>query len=233
MLRIIFLFLLLAASGSLGLPPRSPKQNKNLITELRNAHTAVDRAKILAKNGNRSLVFDYTNPPSDAVTINTGGKFVAANGQTFPALTGVSAAMNLGRVAPCGVVATHIHPRADELVMVIQGRLIAQSITETGSVLFTNELHAFSATIFNQGAFHAQHNPDCTEAKFVASFNNNDPGSSPVAPNFFMFDTETVLGNLGVGNGTHLTDDDVESIRLHMPVGNFAVEACLKKCGLK
>lgn len=116
--------------------------------------------------------------------------------------------------------------------MVIEGRLIAQSISETGSIFITNELNTFSGTVLNQGAYHAQHNPDCTEAKFVSSFNNNDPGFSFTATNFVLFDDGVVLGNLGTGSGGDVTEENLQSIRTHMPSGNFAVQSCLEKCGL-
>ena len=212
----------------------SPDNNTALITELRNAPTAAERTLLLAQQGgNKSFIFDFNNPPPEAIKTNTGGKFVSANIGTFPALTGASIAMNVGTVAPCGVVATHIHPRADEFVIVVEGRLIAQSITETGSVLITNELNAFIVTIFNQGAFHAQHNPDCTEAKFIASFNSNDPGATNIAPNYMLFNDDVVLGGMGVGIGANVTEEELVSVRKHMPLGNFAVQSCLEKCGLK
>ena len=228
------LLLLLTATLSFCAPLKDPPvNNTDLITELRNVPTAADRTLLLAKQGNQSFIFDFNNPPSQAIKTNSGGKFVSANIRTFPALTGAAIAMNVGTVAPCGVVATHIHPRADEFVIVVQGRLIAQAITEGGSVLITNELPAFTVTLFNQGAFHAQHNPDCTEAKFIASFNNNDPGVTVIVPNFMLFNDDVVLGGMGVGVGADISQGELESIRGHMPLGNFAVQSCLEKCGLK
>jgi len=231
-----FLSMLLSTAGRCAPffnSPRSSDDNANIFASLHNTNTAIERNLALASaGGNKSFIFDFNNPPHSAVTINSGGKFVSANVGTFPALFGVSSAMNVGTVAPCGVVATHIHPRADEFVIVVEGRLLAQSITETGSILISNELNEFTVTLFTQGAFHAQHNPDCTEAKFIAAFNSNDPGASPIAPNYFLFDDNVVLGGLGVGNGTDFSDVELESIRNHIPVGNFAVEDCLQKCGL-
>lgn len=233
-LQIVFLPLLTSALV-LGVPvPNSPDNDTALIIELRNAPTTAARTLLLAnQGGNESFIFDFNNPPPEAIQTNSGGKFVSANIGTFPALTGASIAMNVGTVAPCGVVATHIHPRADEFVIVVEGRLIAQSITETGSVLITNELNAFTVTIFNQGAFHAQHNPDCTEAKFIASFNSNDPGATNIIPNYMLFNDDVALGGMGEGIGADITEETLRSIRIHMPLGNFAVQSCLEKCGLK
>lgn len=39
------------------------------------------------------------------------------------------------------------------------------------------------------------YNPDCTEAKFVAAFNDNDPGATRVMPITFSFDDDLVLGD--------------------------------------
>lgn len=229
------IWLLLLLELTLAFPLHNQQQNASdqadLITKLRGTITAVDRTLLLANGGNSSFVFDFLNPPASAVKTAGGVTNVAAKVSTFPALVGSGISLTLVTVGPCGVGAPHIHPRADEFLVVIEGRLLVQSFTEGGSVLITNTLPAFSGVIFNQGAVHGQFNPDCTEAKFFASFNSNDAGTTNVAPSFFLFDDNMILDDLG-GTQAGISLEDIQLIRNFGKSGNFAVEECLKKCGL-
>jgi len=204
----------------------------DLITQLKAADNAVQRNQILAAGGNSSFVFDFTNPPSAAVVSSPAGQLVQATGSTAPFLTDINAAMAVVVIEPCGLVLPHLHPRADEFVIVIEGEIYTQFIAETGAVLIENELKTLGATLLPKGSIHLEYNPTCQPATFVAAFNNNDPGVSFVGANLFSFDDQLVIADFG-GDAV-ISGADLESIRQALPQGlATGVAECVSKCGIK
>jgi hypothetical protein len=227
------LILALAATAAFAVPLDGPtkRDTPDLLTRLHNANSAVERTLILAEGGNASFTFDFTKPPKGAEIDSPGGKVVSANGQTFPFVAEMDTSLTVVTIAPCGLVAPHLHPRGDEFSLVTEGRILSQFITETGSIIVTNELPTYTATVFPKGSIHVEYNPDCTEAKFVAAFNNNDPGISLIAPNFFALNDEYVITTLG--GETIFSGADLASVRNGIPKAViYGVESCLKKCGI-
>jgi hypothetical protein len=231
------LLTLLASATALALPTGESAHVKrdaitDTITALKAANNAVERSLILAKGGNSSFGFDFNNPPSSAVVSSPAGKLVIADGSTFPALTGIRAALAVVNVDPCAVILPHTHPRSEEFALVVQGALQSQFITETGSIVVSNNLTTWQSILFPQGSIHYEYNADCTPATFVAAFNDNDPGTSFIVPNFFSLDDQIVIA--AVGGETVVSGADLESIRHALPQGlATGVEQCLQKCNIK
>jgi hypothetical protein len=202
----------------------------DLILRLRTAITAADKTNIIAEGGSKAFVFDFANPPPNSVNQTAGGKLITAKEKTFPPLAGVSASLAVNTIAPCGFIEPHIHPRANEFTVVVQGKLMVQFIAETGAVMVTNELPTFSATLIPQGAIHTAFNPFCEEAKAVSAFTSNDAGVQFVAANFFGMDDELVIGTLGGENV--ISKDNLTEIRGGNPGNPFLSEECMVRCGL-
>lgn len=101
---------------------------------------------------------------------------VAAHAKTFPAVIGNGVAMTLGFLGPCGMNTPHVHNRATEINVVIEGRLVTNFRIENGVDTISNTLSKYQMTVFPQGAMHQEFNPDCEDAVFVAGFNGQDPG---------------------------------------------------------
>jgi len=230
---------LLASTAALaaplsGSPAKVDKRDatSDLIAQLRAADSAVQRNQILAAGGNSSFAFDFSNPPSAAVVSSPAGKLVQATGSTAPFLTDINAAMAVVVVEPCGLILPHLHPRADEFVIVIEGELYTQFIAETGAVLIENELKTLGATLLPKGSIHLEYNPTCQPATFVAAFNNNDPGVSFVGANLFSLNDQAVIADLG-GDAV-VSGADLASIRHALPEGlATGVAQCVSKCGIK
>jgi oxalate decarboxylase/phosphoglucose isomerase-like protein (cupin superfamily) len=140
----------------------------------------------------------------------------------------------------CSMASLHIHSRSAEIFVVLQGRVLTEMIPEGGVLDTTDpdnvkprvirtELTANQTTIFPQGSFHAQMNPDCTPAFAVAAFASDDPGAALVVPQAFEQSDEFVLNSFG----GRLSAEDLARFRAAVPQGAFFdVEACRKKCGL-
>ncbi|KAF9899164.1 hypothetical protein EC991_009396 [Linnemannia zychae] len=202
----------------------------------------------------------FTNPPdatnvtfsfiNNTVTDGTGGTIALSTVNNFPALIGTEVAMAVGFVNPCGLNVPHSHPRANELLTVIQGELVAGLVLElnngnTGHVVgqlapvngpipqVNVTLSNYKGMLFPQGETHFQFNPTCEPALFVAAFDSSDPGRTQIARNFFSNMPDEVL-IASIGSDLEVLDAKrIAKFRNNIPTA-FAVimEECAVRCGL-
>jgi len=204
--------------------------DRDLITALMTAPTQKDRMNLLNQPGD--TIFDFTNPPASAVAEGQGGRVVSANAGTFPALIGNGAALAVAFLHPCGLNSPHVHNRATELNVPVRGRLVTSFVEENGVAPREDLLDTFNMAVFPQGAAHAEFNPDCEEAVFVAAFSSADPGVEQIAQAFFSLRPDIVSASL---NGVQsFRGEDIDTFRSMLPANVVAgVESCLARCGLK
>lgn len=140
--------------------------------------------------------------------------------------------MTLGFLGPCGFNTPHVHPRAAELNIVVQGRLKGSVTAENGARHMNHTLNKFHMTVFPQGALHTEWNPDCTPAVFVAAFPSEDPGVQQAAQTFFGLEDDVIKAALGGGDGS-VNGQDLDKFKALIPA-NVAkgVESCLLACGI-
>ncbi|KZZ95556.1 spherulin-1A [Moelleriella libera RCEF 2490] len=214
-------------------PVNTRANNQELISKLLTAPTQSERFKLLNQPGD--FIFDFNNrtAPEGSAVRGKGGVAVAATAKTFPALIGNGAAMIVGFLGPCGMNTPHVHNRGTELAFVAEGRLVINFVGENGVTPVANTVTRFQMAIFPQGSIHTQFNPDCTNAMFVAGFNNADPGTTTIAQNFFQLRPDIVNATLGLGPKT-LDGADIETFRKAIPANiALGIDACLAKCGIK
>jgi len=207
----------------------SAYSNLELIAQLVTAPLQLDRIALLR---DADFIFDFRNPPGNVqVATGNAGRVVVANRKTFPALIGTGSAMAMGFLGPCGFNTPHTHPRATELNVAVVGELTTSVILENGSRVINANVTTFQLHVFPQGAIHQEFNPNCGETIFVAGFNNEDPGTSQVADNFFKLPSDVLTA--AVGGNIVVDGRDIEQFRTMIP-SNVAigVESCLRKCGL-
>jgi hypothetical protein len=200
LINILFTLILPLTATGMPFEPHSKVRRDDvtdLILRLRDAITTADKTNIIAESGMKSFVFDFANPPPNSANKTSGGLLITAKEKTFPPLAGIPVSLAVNTLAPCGYIQPHVHPRATEMTVVVQGKLMTQYIAETGAIMVTNELPTFSSTVFPQGAIHASFNPYCEEAKAVSAFTSNDAGIQFVAANFFGMEGDLVTGTLG------------------------------------
>jgi len=203
--------------------------NWDLIAKLVTAPLQLDRVALLRDEDFR---FDFRNPPGE-VNVATGraGRVVVANRKTFPALIGTGSAMAMGFLGPCGFNTPHTHPRATELNVPVVGSLSSTMILENGVRQVFYNASTFELQVFPQGAVHQEFNPDCGETIFVAAFNNEDPGTSQMADNFFRLPNNVVAAS--VAGNIVIDGRDIDQFRSLIPANvAVGVEECLVKCGL-
>lgn len=222
-----------AGGVDIPLPPIVPANPRsgdmNLINALELAPTQRDRVNLLNQPGD--FIFDFNDPPNASIVMGRGGRTVAATSDTFPAVIGNGVSMTLGFISPCGLNSPHVHNRATEINVIVQGRLVTNFLVENGVDARESLLSRFQMTVFPQGAMHTEFNPDCEDAVFVAGFNNVDPGVQQTAQTFFNLRPDIVSATLG--GLTHINGEDIETFRDMLPPNVvLGIESCLKKCGM-
>ncbi|KAI0771602.1 RmlC-like cupin domain-containing protein [Trametes elegans] len=215
------LFSLMLAAGTLAQSSVSPLAAK--VAALRDAPTQVDRIKLLDKDSD--FVFDFLNATAAK---GAGGSTVGATVANFPALVNNGIAMTVGFLGPCGMNTPHTHPRATEILYLVNGTLSSGMIAENGARFVFNTIHGGSATVFPRGSIHFQQNEGCDPIVFVAALNNEDPGVESIAQRYFGLPPDVVaasLGDLGV--------QEVAGLEAMIP-DNIALgtQECLDRCGI-
>ncbi|KAJ6458178.1 spherulin-1B precursor [Mycena sanguinolenta] len=210
-----------------------------IAAELKTQPSVVDRLNklltdvhghLLTDDALRELtVFDFNNQP---MTGAKGGSLLLATVDNFPMLTNLGISVGVSFVEPCGLNIPHLHPRANEMLTVVEGVLDAGFVQENG---FDAEVHStlgtYQATVFPMGSMHYQQNPTCSPAAFVAAFSSEDPGRSDIATSFWMLPSDVVDAALGFPHS--IGGDNIDQWRAHLPLNLAAgVDKCLKRCGL-
>nr|XP_043628696.1 putative germin-like protein 2-1 isoform X1 [Erigeron canadensis] len=85
--------------------------------------------------------------------------------------------------APLGINAPHTHPRATEILTVIEGRLLVGFVTSNpDNTLFTKVLEVGDVFVFPQGLIHFQANIDeHANAVAIAALSSQNPGVITIA----------------------------------------------------
>lgn len=118
-------------------------------------------------------------------TNNTLG-FVATPGnvEKFAGVNTLGISMNRADFAPGGVNPPHIHPRATEIVFVVEGTLLVGFIT-TNNTLFSQVLEKGDVFVFPRGLVHFQYNIGNGSASAITAFNSQLPGTQVLASSLF------------------------------------------------
>lgn len=220
--------------------------------------TSMQQALILAPSYQDREAILFPNPPDASnilyqfVDVNhqapTGGEVVLASVDNFPALVGTKVAAAVGFIDACGLNVPHSHPRANEILTVVQGTLVGGLVLEStaglqGDTSGTNPtdplpvvnatLTNYMAMLFPQGQVHFQFNPTCEPAVFSAAFDNSDSGRIQVAQSFFSIQPDDVLIAALGGNAETLSASQIDMLRGNIPDA-FAdlMASCAKKCGI-
>ncbi|TVY17627.1 Spherulin-1A [Lachnellula arida] len=177
-------------------------------------------------------------------------EIVLASVDNFPALIGTHVSAAIGFVDACGLNVPHSHPRANELLTVVQGQLIGGLVLESvpdlsgrandsevnptlpEPVVMAN-LTRYKGMLFPQGAVHFQFNPTCEPAVFAAAFDGEDAGRVQIANSFFSVRDDEVLG-AALGYPEALDAREVGRLRGRIP-DSFAelMESCAKRCHIR
>uniref|UniRef100_A0A1D1YAK3 Germin-like protein n=1 Tax=Anthurium amnicola TaxID=1678845 RepID=A0A1D1YAK3_9ARAE len=134
--------------------------------------------------------FNASDFYSDAIakpgsTNNSMGSLVtAANVQKVPGLNTLGVSLSRIDYAPGGLNPPHTHPRATEMVFVLDGALEVGFIT-TANALVSKTITVGEVFVFPRGLVHFQKNNGDVPAAVIAAFNSQLPGTQPIAATLF------------------------------------------------
>ncbi|PON75830.1 Germin [Trema orientale] len=129
--------------------------------------------------------FFFAGLAKPGLTNNTFGSLVTgANVEKIPGLNTLGVSLSRIDYAPGGVNPPHTHPRATEIVFVLEGELDVGFIT-TANVLVAKTIKAGEVFAFPRGLVHFQKNNGKVAAAVIAGFNSQLPGTQSIAATLF------------------------------------------------
>ncbi|XP_062083238.1 germin-like protein subfamily 1 member 17 [Humulus lupulus] len=124
-----------------------------------------------------NMAGDTTNPVGSNVTI--------VNVDAFPGLNTLGISLVRIDYAPYGQNPPHTHPRASEILVVVEGTLYVGFVTSNQAdgknLLFTKILNKGDVFVFPKGLIHFQLNIGKTPAVAFASLSSQNPGVITIA----------------------------------------------------
>ncbi|XP_028779420.1 rhicadhesin receptor-like [Neltuma alba] len=118
-------------------------------------------------------------------TNNTFGSLVTgANVQKIPGLNTLGVSLSRIDFAPGGLNPPHTHPRATEMIFVLQGELYVGFIT-TSNQLISQTIQKGEIFVFPKGLVHFQKNYGREAASVIAAFNSQFPGTQSIPLTLF------------------------------------------------
>ncbi|KAL6008976.1 hypothetical protein ACLOJK_022203 [Asimina triloba] len=144
-----------------------------------NGFACKDSSKVNASD----FFFDGLAKPGS--TNNTMGSLVtAANVDKIPGLNTLGVSMSRIDYAPGGLNPPHTHPRATEMVFVLEGQLDVGFITTSNS-LISKTIQKGEIFVFPKGLVHFQKNNGAVAAAVIAAFSSQLPGTQSIAATLF------------------------------------------------
>ncbi|PRQ46979.1 putative germin [Rosa chinensis] len=130
--------------------------------------------------GNTSNIFRAANTPASAAE--------------FPGVNGLGISMSRVDLAAGGVVPLHIHPGANEVLLVAQGTLVAGFISSDRNTVYLKTINSGDIMVFPQGLLHFQVNVgNATPVLAFASYSSPRPGLQIVDYALFQSNFPTQL----------------------------------------
>ena len=133
--------------------PKSKTVDPDLNARLKAVASNFDRQAILTEDSDWWYDFDLHPNYNSAI-----GAVITADAATFPAVTGLGISIALLKLAPCGMLPPHLHPRATNLVTAITGNTTSWMIGENGVRTHKVDLTPMRMTVFPQGSLHVMQN---------------------------------------------------------------------------
>ncbi|XP_027362610.1 rhicadhesin receptor-like [Abrus precatorius] len=144
-----------------------------------NGFTCKDTSKVNASDFSSNIL------AKPGATNNTFGSLVTgANVQKIPGLNTLGVSLSRIDYAPGGINPPHTHPRATEIVFVLEGQLDVGFIT-TANVLISKTIVKGDIFVFPKGLIHFQKNNAKVPAAVISAFNSQLPGTQSIATTLF------------------------------------------------
>ncbi|KAL6517845.1 hypothetical protein OROMI_033546 [Orobanche minor] len=134
--------------------------------------------------------FFFNGIAKPGATNNSMGSLVTrANVQKIPGLNTLGISLARIDYAPDGLNPPHTHPRATEVVFVLEGELDVGFIT-TANALFAKTIGKGDVFVFPKGLVHYQKNNGKSPAAVLSAFDSQLPGTQSIAATLFAASPE-------------------------------------------
>ena len=151
---------------------------------------------------------DNSNPGA----VGLGGKIFSVSLGNLHSLSGEGISYALYTLEPCGISNPHSHPRATELIYIVEGSYIDVGfLEEDGGRVINNRISKGQTTIFPQGLIHYIQNNGCEPSKILVALNSEDPGVISVSPQSLSFPDIAVATSYG------LTINQINTLKSRLP----------------
>ncbi|KAK7267973.1 hypothetical protein RIF29_20654 [Crotalaria pallida] len=115
---------------------------------------------------------------------DTGLAVISASPTNFPGLNTLGMSFARADIEAGGINPPHFHPRATELVHVVQGRVYA-GFVDSGNRVFARILEQGEVMVFPRGLVHFLMNVGDKPATLFGSFNSQNPGIQKIPSALF------------------------------------------------
>ncbi|XP_072996318.1 germin-like protein 5-1 [Typha latifolia] len=144
-------------------------------------------------------------------TNNTLGSLVTgANVEKIPGLNTLGVSMSRIDYAPGGLNPPHTHPRATEIVFVLEGSLDVGFITGANKLVMKT-ITKGEVFVFPRGLVHFQKNNGYGPAAVIAAFNSQLPGTQSIAVT--LFGSTPPVPNVVLTKAFQIGTKEVEKIK--------------------
>jgi quercetin dioxygenase-like cupin family protein len=146
-----------------------------------------------------------------------GSAVTAATAETLPGLNTLGVSLSRIDYAPWGVNPPHVHPRATEVIFVLQGSLDVGFVAAgaASNRLYARTVSAGDVFVFPRGLIHYQRNRDAGPAVALSAFDSQLPGTQPVAE--ALFGSSPPVPTDVLARSFHVDGGLVEAIRSKFP----------------
>lgn len=132
---------------------------------------------------------DILAKPKATTNTTFGSVVTGANVQIIPGLNTLGVSLSRIDYAPGGLNPPHTHPRATEIVFVLDGELQVGFVT-TSNKLISKTIKKGDIFVFPKGLLHFQNNIGKAPASVLAAFNSQFPGTLSVSTALFAASPE-------------------------------------------
>ncbi|XP_057829604.1 germin-like protein subfamily 1 member 1 [Cryptomeria japonica] len=121
----------------------------------------------------------FTTSALNTLANTSGNPFgvgaIATTTTILPGINTLGIQMVRANVDVGGQVPPHTHPRATEMVYILEGYILA-GFVDSSNNLFSQKIKAGDVFVFPKGTLHFLHNIGKTPANWITAFNSQNPG---------------------------------------------------------
>jgi oxalate decarboxylase/phosphoglucose isomerase-like protein (cupin superfamily) len=148
----------------------------------------------------------------------------------MPTLIGERLSYQLVTLESCSMGTFHLHPRASELLFVLDGvNLQVGFIEENGGRTILNEIGAGHVMLYPKGLIHFENNLGCAPVRYLSAMNNEDPGMVTIANRIID------LPSLVLQTTLNISQCQIGTLKNSTPMNTLlsGIDECKKRCNSK